>query len=152
MGAPMITWDDIEPGDWISTGWGAQHRVRTLSDTHVVLACHGEGDEQRAQRDRIRLGADEDHRCTSCQRAGGQDGLGPARRGIVGEVRRAPEGWIAICVSERHMRWHFVGAYPLGSHGWAEDWFMGNASLIAVIPGTPAATGDFLAALAGAQL
>lgn len=126
-------------GQWLPTGWGAQHRVRSFTETHVTLACHGVGSDQRAERDRVRTDDQNEPRCSSCSRAGGPDGLGPATRGVVGEVRRTPEGWIAVCVSDAYERWVFLDPRPPGDRRWAPDWFMGDAERIAVIPGTPAA-------------
>jgi hypothetical protein len=126
-------------GQWLPTGWGAQHLVRSFNETHVVLACHGSGPDQRAERDRVRVDNENEPRCSSCQRAGGPDGLGPATRGVVGEVRRTPEGWIAACVSDAYERWVFLDPRPPGDRRWGPDWFMGNAERIAVIPDTPAA-------------
>lgn len=132
---------ELTVGQWVSTGWGAQHRVRSFTDTHVVFASHGSAADQRAERARVRVDAVGEPQCGRCLRAGGSDGLGPAAPGVVGEVRRTPEGWIAVCIrAEGYERWRFVGDFPHGSHGWAADWFMGDAERIAVIPGTPAAT------------
>lgn len=140
MSAIEITWDQVQSGDWISTGWGAQHKVRSTTGTRVIVACHGTEPHHCADKDRIDLNASEKRRCEACQRAGGPGDLGPARPGVVGEVRRTPEGWIAVCFADvGDRRWRFVGEPPLGSHGWAPNWFMGNAETIAVIPGTPAA-------------
>ncbi|WP_069167950.1 hypothetical protein [Nocardia altamirensis] len=134
-----ITWDAVKPGEWIPTGWGAQHLVREVTDTHLILACHGPGLEQRAKRDDVKLNAAQEDRCAACERAGGPRGLGPAPRGAIGEIRRTPEGWIAVKVSHAYQGWIFVGAHPEGSYGRAPDWFMGNAERIGAIPGTPAA-------------
>lgn len=130
---------NIKPGDWLPTGWGAQHRVRSVTDTHIVLACHGAGPDQHAERDRVRVDTAGEPRCSACQRAGGPDGLGPSTRGVIGEVRRTPEGWIAVCVSDAYERWVFLDPRPPGDRRWGPDWFMGNAERIAVIPGTVAA-------------
>lgn len=132
---------ELTVGQWIPTGWGAQHRIRSFTDTHVVFASHGSGADQRAERARVRVDVAGESQCSRCLRAGGADGLGPATPGVVGEARRTPEGWIAVCVrAEGHERWRFIGDFPHGSHGWAADWFMGDAERIAAIPGTPAAT------------
>lgn len=131
---------DLVVGQWLPTGWGAQHRVRSFTDTHVVFASHGSGPDQRAERARVRVDVQGEPQCTRCLRAGGPDGLGPAVPGVVGEVRRTPDGWIGVCVrAGGYERWRFIGDFPLGSHGWSGDWFMGNAERIAAIPGTPAA-------------
>lgn len=146
MSANEITWDRVAPGDWISTGWGAQHRVRETTSDHVIWACQGSDPRHRTEQGRVDLNAGDEHRCESCERAGGPDRLGPSMPGAVGEVRRTPEGWIAVCFAEfGDRRWHFVGESPLGSYGWAPDWFMGNAEVIAVIPGTPAAKAEVAA-------
>lgn len=130
---------DLAIGQWIPTGWGAQHRIRSFTDTHVVFASHGAGPDQRAERARIRVDTEGEPQCNGCLRAGGPDGLGPAVPGVVGEARRTPEGWIAVCVSEfAGHKWRFLGPSP-SEDKWAPDWFMGNAEQIAVIPGTPAA-------------
>lgn len=138
----MATAADIKmtAGQWLPTGWGAQHRVRSFTDTHVVLACHGAGPDQRAELVRVRVDVEGEPYCTSCERAGGPGGLGPSPRGVVGEVRRTPEGLIAVCVADLAGvgKWRFVGTEPAHSHGRCEDWYMGNAERIAVIPGTPA--------------
>ncbi|WP_280454821.1 hypothetical protein [Nocardia brasiliensis] len=131
-------WADVQVGQWLPTGWGARHRVREITDTHLILACHGPGLGQRARKDDVDLSADEQRCCTACDRAGGPRGLGPASRAAVGEIRRTPEGWIAVKVSNRYQGWHFVGDAPEGSYGWAADWFMGNALRVGAVPGTPA--------------
>ncbi|MEV0297148.1 hypothetical protein [Nocardia sp. NPDC050710] len=104
----------------------------------MTLADHREND--RAEKAGVNLNAGETQRCNACQRAGGPDGLGPSPAGVIGEVRRTPEGWVAVCFTDvGDRRWHFVGDSPRGSYGWAPDRFMGNAETIAVIPGTTAA-------------
>lgn len=126
------SFETVSPGDWISTGWGAQHRVREVQATHVVLVCHGAGPDQRAEQDRVQLGAGEVQRCSGCERA---KGLGPHEPGVVGEVRRTPEGWVGICVTTRYYnKWVLLDPAP---ERWAADWFMANADRaeLAVIPG-----------------
>lgn len=130
---------DLIVGQWIPTGWGAQHRVRSFTDTHVVFASHGTGEDQQAERECVRVDTEGEPECVKCQRAGGSDGLGPAVKGVVGEARRTPEGWIAVCVNEfAYNKWRFLGSSP-SENKWAPDWFMGNAERIAAVPGTPAA-------------
>ncbi|MGV9836687.1 hypothetical protein ACWDUL_21200 [Nocardia niigatensis] len=134
------SWEQVQPGNWIRTGWGAQHRVREVTADHVVLVDHKAGD--RAPKARTDLDADETLHCSSCARI---PDLGPPRGSVVGEVRRTPEGWIAVRSAEyNYLRWHFIGDRPDEQQlpgtgpGWSPDWFMENAEPIAVIPDSPA--------------
>lgn len=119
----VAEFQNVAPGDWISTGWGAQHKVREVLDAHVVLACHGPADDQRAEQARVKLGAGEEQRCSSCERV---NGLGPMVPGVLGEVRRTPEGWVGICVAEH--QWHKWVLLNPAPERWAPDWFMANAT------------------------
>lgn len=118
-----LTFEAVKPGDWVPTGWGAQHKVRSVQADHVVFACHGATDDQRAEKQRVRLEASEDQRCSHCERA---NGLAPFVPGVVGEVRRTPEGWIGICVTTRfYNKWVLLDPAP---ERWTADWFMANAT------------------------
>ncbi|WP_433717019.1 hypothetical protein ACQP2U_42480 (plasmid) [Nocardia sp. CA-084685] len=70
-------------------------------------------------------------------------GLSPAPGSLLGEVRRRPEGWIAVRIREDHNKgWQFIGKIPSGPghrNGIAEDWLLDPGQLVATIPGTPAA-------------
>lgn len=117
-----LTFDTVSPGDWIATGWGAQHRVRSLQELHVVLVCHGPGEAQRAEQDRVKLDAGESQRCSRCERT---DGLGPMVPGLVGEIRQTPEGFVGICVTTHYYKkWVLLDPAP---ERFVPDWFMANA-------------------------
>lgn len=123
----------LKPGDWTPTGWGAQHRVRRSDEQWTELVCHTTiqipdprqpGPTQRCETARIDRDADERNRCYRC---GSLPDLGPLRYGPLGEVRRSPEGLVAVChrgrIGDGDRRWKVIGDDPVPAlHGWRDDW------------------------------
>lgn len=109
------------PGEWTSTGWGAQHQVRRSDEKWTELVCHA--GEQRCETARMDRAADENERCGRCAAL---PDLGPLIRGPLGEVRYGPLGQVAIAVGGvvgSVNRWRLVGDDPqAGGHGWRTDW------------------------------
>lgn len=83
----------LTPGDWTSTGWGAQHRVRAVEGDRVTLVCHSA--DQWAHDSRMDTAAEETERCSRCTAA---PGLGPLSAPALGEVRRNPAGVVVACL------------------------------------------------------
>ncbi|MFI6228588.1 hypothetical protein ACIBCR_14905 [Micromonospora echinospora] len=85
----------MNPGDWISTGWGAQHRIRSLDGNWIVLVCHFDDSHNRVHRERINFDANDALVCNWCEVT---PGLGPMPAPTLGEVRRDPTtGATAVC-------------------------------------------------------
>lgn len=126
------------PGEWTPTGWGAQHRVRRSDPVWTELVC-GElvcGESARVETSRIDPGAGEVDRC---QRCAALPDLGPLRRGALGEVRRSPEGLVAVCHRTRignGWRWKVIGEDPEpGGYGWRDDWQVASWTPVGTVPG-----------------
>jgi hypothetical protein len=85
----------MKTGDWISTGWGAQHRIRRLDGNWVILVCHSDEPHNRVHRERINLDTNDPLTCTICEVT---PGLGPMPAPVLGEIRRDPAtGVTAVC-------------------------------------------------------
>lgn len=124
----------LKPGDWTPTGWGAQHRVRRSDERYTELVCHlayliddpgigrKAGDSARCETARIDRTASEDYRCIRCASL---TNLGPMARGPLGEIRRGPDGQVAVChdAGGFDRRWKLIGAEtePM-AYGWRGDW------------------------------